>query len=182
MKIAVIIFFAFIYVVLVSSQLNLEIFKGAYISFPLKEDKKYITIDKPEITSTRCAHVKDYFGITLNNSISFLYHKFNHLAMEMKRRSDIKNYKLKRYTDELKFFPRFISRATGLPVNRTMELASYCNILMPCVRYCNFDLMDALQHCLVNYKRERNLTDDDLGIKRHVIRYTITIDTDSQNK
>ena len=182
MKIAVIIFIAFINVLVVSAQLNREIFSGAYISVPLKEDKKYITIDKPEITNTWYAPVKTYFGFTLNNPISFLYRKFHHLAMEMKRRSDIKNYKLKRYTDELKFFPRFISRATGLPALRTMELASYCNILMPCVRYCNFDLMDALQHCLVNYKRERNLTDEDLGIKRQVIRYTITIDTDSQNK
>lgn len=182
MRKCIVIFSAFINALVAGAQLNVEAFKWDYKTLALKEDKKYITIYKPEITSTRSAPVKNYFGITLSNPISFLYNKFHHLAREMKRRSDLKNNKLKNYTDELKFFPQFISLATGLPWNRTMELAAYCSFLRPCTHYSNYDLIVVLQRCLNNYKYERNLTDEDLGIKHHGVRYTITIDTDSQNK
>jgi hypothetical protein len=144
------------------------------------EEKRYITVDKGQITSK--TPVSPNFGVTLNGPFSWLYNKFSRKAREMAKLADLKSQQLDEYTAVQRLTPQFISLATGVSEEHSMELAEYCNISQDAlVNYTNYDLIMALQRCLVVYKKDKNLSDADLGIKPEPQPQDST-NTDTQNK
>ena len=162
--------------------MDMEIFTREFTAMKIPEEKRYITVDKGQITNK--APVPDKFGVTLNGPFSWLYNKFSRKAKEMAKLADLKSNQLENYTATQRLTPSFISLATGLPEDKTMDLAAYCDISPSALaNYSNYDLILALQRCLDAYKKDKNLTDEDLGIKPQpeIIDSTKT-NTDTQNK
>lgn len=158
--------------------IDMEIFTREFTAMTIPEDKKYITIDKGQITNRTPA--PNNFGVTLNGPISWLYNKFSRKAKEMAKLADLKSNQIDEYTAIKRLTPEFISMATGLPLDKTMALATYCDISQSALAtYSNYDLILALLRCLDSYKRDKNLTDEDLGIKPEP---NVTDSVDTQNK
>jgi hypothetical protein len=143
--------------------IDMEIFTREFTAMEIPEEKRYITVDQGQITSK--APVSSNFGVTLNGPFSWLYNKFSRKAREMAKLADLKSQQLDEYTAVQRLTPQFISIATGVSEEHSMELAEYCNISQDALlNYTNYDLIMALQRCLVVYKKDKNLTDTDLGI------------------
>lgn len=142
----------------------MEIFTTEFTAMEVPEEKRYITVDKGQITSR--TPVSNNFGVTLNGPFSWLYNKFSRKAKEMEKLADLKANQLENYAANQRLTSDFISLATGLPEDKTMDLAAYCDISQSALaNYSNYDLILALQKCLDVYKKDKNLTDEDLGIK-----------------
>jgi hypothetical protein len=162
--------------------MNMEIFTQEFTAMEVPEEKRYITIDKGQITSK--TPVSNNFGVTLNGPFSWLYNKFSRKAKEMAKLADLKANQLENYAANKRLTSEFISLATGLPEDRTMDLAAYCDISESALaNYSNYDLILALQRCLDVYKKDKNLTDEDLGIKtKQEPVDSLNTNTDPQNK
>ena len=161
--------------------MDMEIFTREFTAMSIPENKRYITIDNGQITSS--APVSPNFGVTLNGPISWLYNKFSRKAKEMAKLADLRSNELENYTANQRLTPQFISLATGLPEEKTMDLAAYCDISQSALaNYSNYDLILALLKCLDIYKKDKNLTDEDLGIKPQPTQDSIKTNTDTQNK
>jgi hypothetical protein len=162
--------------------IDMEIFTREFTAMEVPEEKRYITVDKGQITSRTPA--KTNFGVTLNGPFTWLYNKFSKKAKEMSKLADLKANQLESYTANQRLTPGFISLATGLPEDRTMDLAAYCDISESALaNYSNYDLILALQRCLDAYKKDKGLTDADLGIKEMTPPVDSTnTNTDPQNK
>lgn len=144
--------------------MNMEIFTTEFTAMEVPEEKRYITVDKGQITSR--TPVSNNFGVTLNGPFSWLYNKFSRKAKEMEKLADLRANQLENYAANQRLTSDFISLATGLPEDKTMDLAAYCDISQSALaNYSNYDLILALQKCLDVYKKDKNLTDEDLGIK-----------------
>lgn len=144
--------------------MDMEIFTREFTAMKVPEEKRFITVDKGQITSK--APVRETFGYTLNGPFSWLYNKFSRKAREMEKLADLRANELENFTAAERLTPQFISLATGLPEDKTMDLAAYCDISYSALAYySNYDLIITLQRCLDVYKRDKNLTDEDLGIK-----------------
>lgn len=160
--------------------MDMEIFKREFTAMTVPEDKKYITIDNGQITNR--TPVPANFGITLNGPISWLYNKFSRKAKEMAKLADLKSNQFDEYTAIKRLTPEFITIATGLPAEKTKDLADYCDISESALAtYSNYDLILALLRCLDSYKKDKNLTDEDLGIKPQPLNQD-SVKTDTQNK
>jgi len=156
--------------------IDMEIFTREFTAMEIPEEKRYITVDQGQITSK--APVKTNFGVTLNGPFSWLYNKFSRKAREMAKLADLKSQQLDEYKAIQRLTPQFISLATGVDEEHAMDLAAYCNISQDAlVNYSNYDLIMALQRCLVVYKKDKDLTDDDLGIPMDQRTDTLTNDT-----
>lgn len=159
---------------------NLENFTREFNAMTIPEDERYITVDKGQITSR--TPVSNNFGVTLNGPFSWLYNKFSRRAKEMSKLADLKSNQLEDYSATQRLTPKFISMATGLPEENTMDLAAYCDISQSALaNYSNYDLIFALQRCLDVYKKDRNLTDADLGIKP-LVQDSVNTNTNTQDK
>lgn len=144
--------------------MDMEIFTREFTAMQVPEEKRFITVDKGQITSK--APVRETFGYTLNGPFSWLYNKFSRKAREMEKLADLRANELENFTAAQRLTPQFISLATGLPEDKTMDLAAYCDISYSALaNYSNYDLIITLQRCLDVYKKDKNLTDEDLGIK-----------------
>jgi hypothetical protein len=162
--------------------IDMEIFTREFTAMEVPEEKRYITVDKGQITSK--TPVPTNFGVTLNGPFSWLYNKFSRKAKEMQKLADLRSSELENYTANQRLTPTFISLATGLPEDKTMDLAAYCDISASALAYySNYDLILALQKCLDVYKKDKNLTDEDLGIKSAAVgNDSLKTNTDTQNK
>jgi hypothetical protein len=144
--------------------IDMEIFTREFTAMDIPEEKRYITVDQGQITSKR--PVSSNFGVTLNGPFTWLYNKFSRRAKEMAKLADLRSQQIEEYTAIQRLTPEFITMATGVSAEYAMDLAGYCNISQSALaNYSNYDLVIALQKCLVVYKRDKNLTDADLGIK-----------------
>ncbi len=160
--------------------IDMEIFTREFTAMEVPEEKRYITVDQGQITSK--APVKTNFGVTLNGPFSWLYNKFSRKAREMAKLADLKSQQLDEYKAIQRLTPQFINVATGVNEEHAMDLAAYCNISQEAlVNYSNYDLIMALQRCLVVYKKDKNLTDDDLGIPMDQRMDTLSNDTTNTN-
>jgi len=161
--------------------IDMEIFTREFTAMDVPEEKRYITVDKGQITSRTPA--KTNFGVTLNGPFTWLYNKFSKKAKEMEKLADLKTNQLENYTANQRLTPGFISLATGLPEDKTMDLAGYCDISESALaNYSNYDLILALQRCLDAYKKDKGLSDEDLGIKQPQPVDSLNTNTDPQNK
>jgi len=144
--------------------IDMEIFTREFTAMEIPEEKRYITVDQGQITNR--APVNPNFGVTLNGPFSWLYNKFSRKAREMAKLADLKANQLEEYSATQRLTPAFVSLATGLPEERTPDLVTYCDISQSALaNYSNYDLILALQRCLDAYKRDKNLSDEELGIK-----------------
>ncbi len=144
--------------------IDMEIFKREFTAMQVPEEKRYITIDKGQITSK--APAKENFGYTLQGPFSWLYNKFSRKSREMAKLADLRSNQLENYSATQRLTPQYISLATGVSEDKAMDLATYCDISESALaNYSNYDLMVTLQRCLEVYKKDKNLTDEDLGIK-----------------
>lgn len=156
--------------------IDMEIFTREFTAMEIPEEKRYITVDQGQITSK--APVRTDFGVTLNGPFSWLYNKFSRKAREMAKLAELKSQQLDEYKAIQRLTPQFINIATGVSEEHAMDLAGYCNISQDAlVNYSNYDLIMALQRCLVVYKKDKNLTDDDLGIPLDQRTDTLSNDT-----
>ncbi len=161
--------------------IDMEHFITEFTAMEIPEDKRYITVDNGQITSK--APVSSNFGITLNGPFSWLYNKFSRKAKEMAKLADLKSTELEDYSATQRLTPAFISLATGLPEDKTMDFAGYCNISQTALaNYSNYDLIITLQRCLDIYKKDKSLTDEDLGIKPYVYQDSLNTNTDPPEK
>ena len=162
--------------------IDMEIFTREFTAMKVPEEKRFITVDKGQITSK--TPVSPNFGVTLNGPFTWLYNKFSRKAKEMAKLADLKSNELENYTINQRLTPEFISFATGLPEEKAMDLAGYCDISASALtNYSNYDLILALQRCLDVYKKDKNLTDEDLGIKPPpILNDTLNTNSDTQNK